>query len=80
MHPAGHIALFIEIILNCIKVEHLQFYIGRRASFTIFDTECHQFVFVGTRVRGSQRTLIMFVGVVALRCGVDNGVPQLPST
>ena len=27
----------------------------------------------------SQRTLTMFVGVVALR-GVDNGVPQLPQT
>ena len=41
------------------------------------------------RIQSSQRTLTMFVGVVALRyqhrtthvvCGVDNGVPQLPQT
>ena len=28
----------------------------------------------------SQRTLAMFVGVVALHYFVDNGVPQLPQT
>ena len=32
------------------------------------------------RLGGSQRTLTMFVGVVVLRYGVDNGVPQLPQT